>query len=76
IQKKIDFGPELQVAQAQLMAAVEEMAPVDTENAAFLKSLVIGSFTLVDGKVRVAEILRLRSYKGGNALCEEAMQIV
>lgn len=76
IQKKIDFGPELQAAQAKLLAAVEEMAPVDTDDAADLKTIVTGAFTLVDGKLRVSEILRLRSYKISNTTWNEAMLII
>lgn len=76
IQKKIDFGPELQAAQAKLLEAVEEMAPTDTDDAADLKTIVTGAFTLVDGKLRVSEILRLRSYKISNATWNEAMLII
>lgn len=76
VQKKLDFGPELQAAQAKLNAALEEMTNSDSDAAADLKTIVTGAFTLVDGKLRVSEILRLRSYKISNALWNEAMQIV
>lgn len=76
IQKKIDFGPELQVAESKMIAAVEEMTGTETESAADLKTIVTGAFTLVDGKLRVAEILRLRSYKISNPTWNEAMQII
>lgn len=76
IQKQLDFGPELQAAQAKLLLALDEMTTADTESAADLKTIVTGAFTLVDGKLRVAEILRLRSFKIGNALWNEAMAII
>jgi len=71
IQKTIDFGPEIQVAQAKMLEALEQMAP-DGD----LKSIVTSAFTLVDGKLNVAAILRLRSLKIGNTLWNEAMDII
>lgn len=76
IQKKIDFGPELQVAESKMIKAVEEMTSTETDSAADLKTIVTGAFTLVDGKLRVSEILRLRSYKINNTTWNEAMQII
>jgi hypothetical protein len=76
VQKQIDFGPELQAAQSKLLEAVEQMAPSDTDNAADLKTIVLGTFSLLDGKLRVSEILRLRSYKISNALWNEGIQII
>ena len=78
IQKKIDFGPELRVAEAKLIEAMEELTANtgDTSNAADLKTLVTAAFKLVDGKLRVAEVLRLRSFKIENALWNEAMDII
>lgn len=76
VQKQIDFGPELQAAQAKLNEALEQMTNSDSDAAADLKTIVTGAFTLVDGKLRVSEILRLRSYKITNILWNEAMRIV
>lgn len=78
VQKKLDFGPELQAAEAKLHAALEEMTGADmaSDAAGDLKTIVTGAFTLVDGKLRVAEVLRLRTYKISNALWNEAMSII
>lgn len=76
IQKKIDFGPELQAAERKLNAALEEMTSTESDSGADLKTIVTGAFTLVDGKLRVSEVLRLRSYKITNATWNEAMQII
>ena len=80
IQKKIDFGPELQAAEGKLIEAMEELTAStgdeNTSNAADLKTLVTAAFKLVDGKLRVAEVLRLRSFKIENALWNEAMDII
>jgi len=73
IQKKIDFGPELQAAEKKLQLALAEMTSGDTGD---LATLVTAAFNLDGGKVRVAEILRLRSYKIENPLWNEAMQII
>ncbi|MFZ4857944.1 MAG: DUF3164 family protein [Desulfuromonadaceae bacterium] len=73
IQKGIDFGPEIQVAREQMMAAVDQMGG---EHSGDLKTIVTAAFTQIDGKLRVAEILRLRSYKIENPLWNEAMQTV
>ena len=81
IQKKIDFGPELQAAERKLVEAMEELTAStgegeESSNAADLKTLVTAAFKLVDGKLRVSEVLRLRSYKIENALWNEAMDII
>jgi hypothetical protein len=73
IQKGIDFGPEIQVAREQMLAAVEQMGGGDSGD---LKTIITAAFTQIDGKLRVAEILRLRSYKIENPLWNEAMQTV
>jgi hypothetical protein len=73
IQKKIDFGPELQVASKKMQEALEGMT---TPASGDLKTIVAGAFNLDSGKVRVAEILRLRSYKIENPLWNEAMEII
>ena len=59
-----------------MIKAVEEMTSTETDSAADLKTIVTGAFTLVDGKLRVSEILRLRSYKINNTTWNEAMQII
>ena len=81
IQKKIDFGPELQAAERKLAEAMEQMTATtgdgeNSSNAADLKTLVTAAFKLVDGKLRVSEVLRLRSFKIENALWNEAMDII
>lgn len=76
IQKKIDFGPELQAAQAKLLAALEQMGDADSEGVADMKTIVTGSFTLVDGRLRVSEILRLRTHKIKNVLWNEGIRII
>jgi hypothetical protein len=78
IQKKLDFGPELQAAESKLYAALEQMtgSGTDSDDAGDLKTIVTGAFTLVDGKLRVSEVLRLRTFKVANALWNEAMAIV
>lgn len=73
IQKKIDFGPELQVAEKKMQEALDQMTGSDTGD---LKTIVTGAFNLDSGKVRVAEILRLRSYKIENEAWNEAMAII
>jgi len=73
IQKRIDFGPELQVAERKLVECLEEMTGGESND---LKTIVTAAFKLVDGKLRVSEILRLRSYKISNPLWNQAMQIV
>lgn len=73
IQNKIDFGPELQAAERKLTEALDEMAANEGSD---LKTLVGAAFNLDAGKIRVAEILRLRSYKIENVLWNEAMQII
>ena len=81
IQKKIDFGPELQMAEMKLNEAMQDMTATtgDEElsaNALDLKTLLSAAFKLVDGKVRVSEVLRLRSHKIENALWNEGMDII
>lgn len=73
IQKQIVFGPELQVAERKLRECLEQMTGVETSD---LKTIVTAAFKLVDGKLRVSEVLRLRSYKISNPLWNEAMQII
>lgn len=73
IQKKIDFGPELQVAEKKMQEALNQMTPEENSD---LKTIVAGAFNLDSGKVRVSEILRLRSYKISNPLWNEAMAII
>ena len=73
IQKKIDFGPELQVAEKKMQDALNQMTPEENSD---LKTIVAGAFNLDSGKVRVSEILRLRSYKISNPLWNEAMAII
>lgn len=72
IQKTIDFGPEIQVAQAKLVNAIREMAPEDSD----IQSIVTSAFTLVDGKLNVAAILRLRKLKISNPTWNEGMEII
>jgi hypothetical protein len=73
IQKKIDFGPELQAAEKKLQQALAEMTASDTGD---LATIVTAAFNLDGGKVRVAEILRLRRYKIANELWNDAMSII
>lgn len=73
IQKKINFGPELQAAQAKLNSALDEMTTNDTSD---LRTLVTAAFSLDGGQLRVAEILRLRGFKIENERWNEAMQII
>jgi len=72
IQKAIDFGPEIQVAKQKMLEAVD----VYPESANDLKTMLLATFTQIDGKLRVAEILRLRTYKIENPLWDEAMTII
>lgn len=76
IQKQIDFGPELQVAQTKLLEAVEQMGSNDDTNVADLKALVLGGFTLRDGKVCVSKVLSLRRIKVSSVLWNEGLQII
>lgn len=73
IQKKIDFGPELQVAEKKMQEALNQLTGPDTGD---LKTILTRAFNLDSGKVRVAEILRLRSYKIENEAWNEAMAII
>ena len=73
VQKKINFGPELQAAQAKLNEALDEMT---TDKTSDLRTLVTAAFSLDGGQLRVAEILRLRGFKIENEKWNEAMQII
>lgn len=72
IQKTIDFGPEIHVAQSKLVEALEQMTDKNSD----LTSIVTSAFTLVDGKLNVAAMLRLRKLKIGNELWNEGMRII
>jgi hypothetical protein len=72
IQKTLDFGPEVQVAKVKMLEAVESYP----DSANDLKAMVMATFTAVDGKIRVAEVLRLRRLKFENELWNEAMRII
>ncbi|MFZ2948075.1 MAG: DUF3164 family protein [Desulfuromonadaceae bacterium] len=72
IQKTIDFGPEIEVAKQKMMEAVE----IYPEEANDLKTMLTASYTQIDGKLRVAEILRLRTFKFNNPLWHEGMKII
>jgi len=81
IQKKLDFGPELQMAEKKLGEALDDMAASNgneelDSNAADLRTLLSAAFKLVDGKIRVSEVLRLRGFKITNPLWNEGMDIV
>lgn len=77
IQKKIDFGPELQVAEQKLRSALLEMNNGnESEYASDLETAVTGAFTLVDGRLRVSEVLRLRTYNMKNPAWNEAIKII
>lgn len=76
IQKTIDFGPEIEVAKQKMLEAVE----LYPEEANDLKTMLLAAYTQVDGKLRVAEILRLRTYKmnhpAASLLWNEGMKII
>ena len=71
IQKMIGFGPEIMVAQDKMLQAIDQEG-----GSSDFKTLVTAAFTMIDGKLRVAEILRLRTIKISSPLWNEAMQIV
>lgn len=73
IQKAIGFGPELQVAKAKIDAALVEM---DAGNDSDMKTLATAAFTMVDGKLNVAAVLRLRTLNIKNEQWREAMRII
>jgi hypothetical protein len=73
VQKKIDFGPELQVAKAKVEDALVQMS---TDSNSDLKTIATAAFTLIDGKLNVSAILRLRTLNIGNELWNEAMSII
>lgn len=72
IQKTIGFGPEIEVAKQKMLEAVE----IYPEEANDLKTMLLAAYTQIDGKLRVAEILRLRTYKFNNPLWHEGMKII
>lgn len=81
IQKQINFGPELQVAEAKLLEAAKQLATAvsgdaDSIQSADLETLIISKFKRVDGQVRVSEILELRRYKLHNVLWNEGLAII
>lgn len=78
IQKKIDFGPELQMAEKKLLEALGNMTASanDSADANDLRTLVSAAFKLVDGKIRVSEVLRLRTHKIANPLWNEGLDII
>jgi hypothetical protein len=79
IQKAIGFGPELQMAQAKLLEAADQITPIDGENstnASDARTIVTASFKLVNGQVRVSAVLQLRRLKIANALWNEGMAII
>lgn len=81
IQKKIDFGPELQMAEKKLLEALDTMAANltngnESADAADMRTIVTSSFKLVDGKIRVSEVLRLRNNKINSALWNEGIDII
>ncbi|MDO9079244.1 MAG: DUF3164 family protein [Desulfuromonadales bacterium] len=71
IQKAIAFGPEIEVAKTKMLEAVKEMS-----DSGDLETIVTATFTQIDGKLRVAEILRLRNYKISNKTWNEAVEII
>lgn len=73
IQKTIDFGPEIEVAKAKMLEAVKEMSADDSGD---LETIVMDAYTQIDGKLRVAEILRLCRRKISNATWNEAVEII
>ena len=73
IQKSIAFGPEIEVAKVKMLEAVKQMAPDDSND---LETIVTATYTQIDGKLRVAEILRLCNYKINNPTWNEATEIV
>lgn len=70
IQKVLDLGPEILVAKAKMLEAVEQ-----TGGDSDFKALVTAAYSMTDGKVSVAKILSLRSIKIANALWNEALAI-
>lgn len=70
IQKTLDLGPEILVAKAKMLEAVEQGAG-DSD----FKALVTAAYSMTDGKMSVAKILSLRSIKISNALWNEALAI-
>jgi hypothetical protein len=73
IQKKIDFGPELQAAEKKILEALNEMGSDESSD---LKTIATAAFNLDGGKVRVAEILRLRCLKISSPLWNEGIDII
>lgn len=73
IQKTIDFGPEIEVAKVMMLQAAQEMSRDDNND---LQTLVTATYTQIDGKLRVAEILRLCNHKISNETWNSAVEIV
>ncbi|MBT0665722.1 DUF3164 family protein [Geobacter pelophilus] len=71
IQKTLDFGPEIEVAKAKMLQAAREMG-----NGSQLEGIVTASLTQVDGKLRVAEVLRLCRHKVDNDTWNEGVAII
>lgn len=81
IQKALDFGPELQVAEQKLLTAAKELSTAvagdaDSVQAADLETLIVSKFKRIDGKVKVSEILSLRRYKIHNVQWNEGLDII
>lgn len=71
IQKMIDFGPEIAVALEMMLQAAKEMAGDNSD----LETLVTATYTARNGKLRVAEILRLCNHKINNDTWNDAVRI-
>lgn len=81
IQKGLDFGPELVIAEEKLLQAARQLTTAvsgdaDSEQAADLETIVTGAFKRTDGKISVSKVLSLRRYKIHNALWNEGMKII
>ena len=71
IQNTIDFGPEIAVAKELMLQAAKEMAGENSD----LETIVTVTYTAKNGKLRVAEILRLCGHKVNNPTWNEATKI-
>lgn len=71
IQNTIDFGPEIAVAKELMLQAAKEMAGENSD----LETIVTVTYTARNGKLRVAEILRLCGHKVNNPTWNEATKI-
>jgi len=81
IQKGLDFGPELTVAEAKLLEAGRQLTAAvagdaNSEQAADLDTIVTSAFQRTDGKVSVSKVLSLRRHKIHNTLWNEGMAII